>query len=245
MSEPIPVPEGEVAKRPLQFFWITDYSGSMSGKRIATLNQAIRESIPAIRKALASHPEVEIKMRAIKFSDRASWHVGPDSVSLDQFSWTELDAKGVTATAQAINLLASELSIEKIPRKGYPPVCLLISDGFCTDSEEEYDKAIQTLANLPWGKKSVRLAIGIGKAGEDYDEESLLKFVSHREIGVLQADTPEKLVQYIKWASVTASVGSSQSKSKGGQGILDGDVNVNLPEPPADVVNISSSIDVF
>ena len=40
------------------------------------LNQAIREALPEVRKALASHPEVTLMMRAIKFSDTASWHVG-------------------------------------------------------------------------------------------------------------------------------------------------------------------------
>jgi hypothetical protein len=45
MSTVVPVPEGTVAKRPLQFFWIADFSGSMAGKKIATLNQAIREAL--------------------------------------------------------------------------------------------------------------------------------------------------------------------------------------------------------
>lgn len=42
MATEIPVPEGEVAKRPLQFFWLADCSSSMSGNKIAILNQAIR-----------------------------------------------------------------------------------------------------------------------------------------------------------------------------------------------------------
>jgi len=40
MASPIPVPEGTPVKRTLHFFWLTDYSGSMSGTKIATLNQA-------------------------------------------------------------------------------------------------------------------------------------------------------------------------------------------------------------
>jgi len=138
----IPVPEGEVVKRVLQFFWLTDYSGSMSGTKIATLNQAIREAIPEVKKAVASHPEVQIMMRAIKFSDDADWHVGPSSIPIEQFSWPELKVDGRTATSKAIRLLASELDVEKMPRRGYPPVCILVSDGYCTDSQEEYDSAI-------------------------------------------------------------------------------------------------------
>lgn len=248
MSEQIPVPEGDVSKRPLQFFWLVDYSGSMSGRKIATLNQAIRESIPEIRQAVANHPEVEIQMRAIKFADDASWHVGPDAVLIDQFTWPELNTDGITATAQAINLLATELTLEKMPRRGYPPVCILISDGYCTDSDREYEESIQKLTSLPWGKKAVRLAIGIGNSEKDYDEEALLKFVSHDEIGVLEASTPDRLVRYIKWASVTASVSASHAKSKsGGKGIADEDVNVVLPPPPPDDddVNLTNSTDVF
>ncbi|MDM8561074.1 tellurium resistance protein [Candidatus Parabeggiatoa sp. HSG14] len=244
MSIDIPTPAGEVAKRPLHFFWLTDYSGSMSGKKIATLNQAIREALPEVRKALDNHPQIEIKMRAIKFANNASWHVGPEPVSLEEFVWPELEVDGITATAQAINLLAEELNIEKMPRRGLPPVCLLVSDGFCTDSEREYIDAITKLDNQPWGKKAVRLAIAIGDES-DYDENQLLKFVSHQEIGVLKADNPATLIDYIKWASVTATVGASQGKSKGGAAMDSVGSNVILSPPPVPQPTLVDSNDVF
>ncbi|MBB6284659.1 VWA domain-containing protein [Geobacillus stearothermophilus] len=242
MTFNIPTLEGNIAKRTLQFFWLADCSGSMSGAKIASLNQAIRESIPEIQAALASHPEVQVMMRAIKFSDMASWHVGPAPVSIENFVWPELRASGLTATAQAINLLCEELDIEKMNRRGLPPVCILLSDGFCTDPEEEYDRAIQRLKSLPWGKRAVRLVIAIGDEHE-YDEQELLKFVSHSEIGVLKAHTAQQLVQYIKWASVTATVGASVGKSYVGSN--NPSTPVALPTPPVVQTTSDDDLDVF
>lgn len=215
MTTAVPVPEGTVAQRPLQFIWIADHSGSMAGRKIASLNQAIREAVPEVAKAVQSHPEVAVFMRAIKFSDDASWHVGPAPVPVERFVWPELTSASSTATARAIRLLASELTLEKMPRRGYPPVCILVSDGFCTDPAEEYAAAIAELLKLPWGKRAVRLAIGVGDP-EDYDEQELLRFISHPEIGVIKADTPQKLLDYIRWYSVAAVSGSSLGKSKAG-----------------------------
>lgn len=242
MTTPVPVPEGTIAKKPLHFFWLADHSGSMRGRKIATLNQAVREAVPEVRRAVGAYPEVDVRMRAIKFADRAEWHVGPDAMSADQFVWPELEASGVTATAQALRLLAEELTLERMPRRGYPPVCILISDGYCTEAPAEYTQAIADLLQLPWGQKSVRLAIAIGNPTE-YDEQELLKFVSHPEIGVLKAETPQALVSYIKWASVSASVGVSQGKSRDGSPV-EAAHNVILAQPPAAPV-ITSSTDEF
>jgi len=107
-------------------------------------------------------------MRAIKFSDDALWHVGPDAVPLDQFVWPELTIAGGTSTAKAIRKLTDELSMEKMSKKGYPPVCILVSDGYCTDPSEEYNSAIQELEQQPWGKKAVRFSIAIGNES-NYD----------------------------------------------------------------------------
>lgn len=252
MSEEIindgPVLEGEITKRPLQFFWLVDCSGSMRGKKIATLNQAIREAVPEILRALEAHPEVQVMMRAIAFSSSASWHVGPEAVKLEDFTWPPLHADGYTATASAIELLLEELDIDKMNRRGFPPVCVLLSDGYCTEPEEQYERAIRKLDHAPWGKKAVRLVIAIGD-GSEYDEQALLRFTNHPEVGVLKANTPGKLVEYIKWASVTASVSSSQSKTfynddevEGGEG--EGARNVILASAPQSI-QIEDANEVF
>ena len=67
-----------------------------------------------------------------------------------------------------------------------------------------------------------------------------MKFVIHPEIGVLKAHNPQELLQHIRWASVSASVGASAGKSKAGGS---GSGNVALPSPPPPV--ITSSNDVF
>jgi uncharacterized protein YegL len=243
-----PVLEGEITKRPLQFFWLVDCSGSMRGKKIATLNQAIREAVPEILRALEAHPEVQVMMRAIAFSSSASWHVGPEAVKLEDFTWPPLHADGYTATASAIELLLEELDIDKMNRRGFPPVCVLLSDGYCTEPEEQYERAIRKLDHAPWGRKAVRLVIAIGD-GSEYDEQALLRFTNHPEVGVLKANTPGKLVEYIKWASVTASVSSSQSKTfynddevEGGEG--EGARNVILASAPQSI-QIEDANEVF
>ena len=235
--------DGGVVKRNLHFFWLVDYSGSMDGSKIASLNQAIKQSIPAVRDTLKNFPQVNVLMSAIKFSDQAEWHVGPVPVPIDDFFWPDLSAGGMTATAKAINLLTERLDIEMMGRRAYPPVCILLSDGFCTDTEEEYDVAIEKLNKLPWGKKAVRLVIAIGSEA-DYDEKQLLKFTNHKEVGILKADSPEKLVQYIKWASTSASLSSSQTKSKTDEEpaeVLAEGGNVVLPKVP----EIQDATDVF
>jgi uncharacterized protein YegL len=212
----------------------------MRGKKIATLNQAIREAVPEVQKAVSAYPQVEILMRAIKFSDDASWHVGPEPVPIADFVWPELETSGLTSTAKALRLLADELSVERMPRRGLPPVCILISDGFCTDPREEYDSAIADLAKIPWGVKAVRLAIAIGDES-DYNEVELLKFVNQDQIGLLKAHSPEELVSYIKWASVSASVASSRGRSREVQA-MDDTSNVSLESPPA---LITSNTELF
>jgi uncharacterized protein YegL len=210
----------------------------MSGLKIESLNAAIRDAVPAIRDAVKNYPQVQIVMRAIKFADKAEWHVGPQPVDLDKFLWTDLDVDGQTATSQAIHMLRDELTFEKLgTKKLFPPVCILVSDGHCTDSPEQYDRAIGELLKEPWGRKAVRLAIAIGGDESEYDEAELKKFISHDSVGVLKAKTPADLVNFIRWASVSASVGASQSK-----GTADSHENVNLGLPPQPQTTSSSGV---
>lgn len=58
-------PGGELASRPLHFFWIADCSGSMAGEKIQQLNLAIREAIPHMQKVADDNPYANILIRAI------------------------------------------------------------------------------------------------------------------------------------------------------------------------------------
>ena len=44
MATEIKRPGGEIAKRPLHFFWIVDCSGSMYGEKIQTVNNTIQST---------------------------------------------------------------------------------------------------------------------------------------------------------------------------------------------------------
>src|ERR1700738_2984930 len=102
-------PGGEYAGRPLHIIWLLDCSGSMAeGGKIEALNNAIREVVPAMRKAAEGNPEVQFYVRVIRFSSGACWHIAQPA-RLSEFKWIDLQADGETDMGQALALLAEEL----------------------------------------------------------------------------------------------------------------------------------------
>jgi uncharacterized protein YegL len=248
MSDAPVLPVDEIAKRELEFFLLADCSSSMSGEKIATLNHVMREIVNTdLPDVLANQPNVQMNFRVIAFSSDARFSMGADPIPLENVTWQDLSANGATATADAINLLCTQLATDRMPKRGLPPVCILISDGMCTQGTDEYEKAIANLESLPWGKKSIRLAIGIGRLGADLDEEELKKFVMpgyRDEIGVLNAQNKSQMVKYIRWASVAATISSSMTKSKMDAPAGSG-AHVILPPPPDTPIEPTDATGVF
>ncbi len=215
------LPGGPLARRPLHFIWIADCSGSMGGKKIESLNFAIRAALPLMKKAAAENPNSEVMVRAVKFSSGASWHVA-NPVPVDQFMWDDLDAGGVTDMGKALQLIAEQLDPEVMPQRALPPVLVLLSDGQPTD---DVSVGLRDLMAQPWGTKAVRIAIAIG---EDADHSVLQRFIGHPELEPLQANNVERLVTYIKWVSTavlkSASSPASQAQHAG--------QSTNVPLPP-------------
>lgn len=229
-------PGGALATRPLQFIWIVDCSGSMEGKKIETVNFAIREAIPAMQEVARENPNAQIVVRAIRFSDSAQWHVSQPT-DVNDFKWPDLTADGVTDMGKAMELLAEALRMENMPPRGLPPVLVLVSDGQPTD---DFEGGLRNMMAQPWGVKAVRLAIGIG---DDTDYDVLQKFIGNKEIKVIKAENARDLVKKIKWASTVplkaASNPASRTQEQG-----DPVGNVPIPAPPDTTAPVSAD-DVF
>ena len=145
-------PGGALASRPLHFFWIIDCSGSMQGTKIGTVNNAVMETLPDMRKSAAENPNAQLLIRVMKFSDDAQW-ITPNAVEVENFSWTDLEADGgMTNMGEVFELLTRELTMPPMPQRALPPVIVMLSDGQATDS---YRKPLEKLLSMPWGKKSV------------------------------------------------------------------------------------------
>ena len=195
-------PGGELASRPLHFFWMVDCSGSMySEGKIGTVNNAIQECIPEMRSAADNNPNAQLMIRALQFSTGASW-LTANPVPVEDYDWEPLEANGVTDLGKAFELLAAQLGIPPMPARALPPVIVLLSDGQPTD---DYKKGLDKLKGMPWFKKAVKIAISIG---QDADDDVLLEFTGNREL-VLQANNADQLAKMIKWASTVAKQVSS------------------------------------
>lgn len=219
------IPGGPLARRPLHFIWIADCSGSMGGNKIESLNTAIRDALPAMQDAAAENPNAEVMVRAVKFASGANWHIA-NAVQVEQFSWNDLQAGGVTDMGKALQLVAEQLDPSSMPQRALPPVLVLISDGQPTD---DVSAGLRDLMAQPWGKKAVRIAIAIG---DDADTSVLQRFIGHPELEPLQANNSESLVKFIKWVSTAVLKSASSPASQALDAVSDKDINVPLPPAP-------------
>jgi uncharacterized protein YegL len=194
----------------------------MYGDKIGTVNNAIQSAIPEMASAAADNPNVQLFARTLRFESEAKW-VTNGAVPIEEFAWDDLTATGGTSMGRAFDALAAELAIPPMSERALPPVLVLLSDGMPTD---DYRAALDKLLRLPWGKKSVRVAISIG---HDADDSVLAEFTGSPEL-VLQANNPQALAKMIKWASTAASQVSAPSSKAAGSGKPLGDA---LGQPPA------------
>lgn len=227
-------PGGELAKRPLQFIWLVDCSGSMQGKKIESVNFAIRECIKPMQDVADENPNAQVFVRVVKFSDGAQWHVSQPT-DVQDFQWTDLSADGVTDMGRALCEAAKALDVKNMPDRGLPPVLVLLSDGQPTD---DFNSGLKALMDQPWGKKAVRIAIAVG---DDADQDVLQKFIGNNaELKPLVAHNAPTLVRMMKWASTVplkaASNPASRTKDQADAG------HVPIPAPPAQS-NVPASAD--
>jgi uncharacterized protein YegL len=189
-------PGAQLARRPLHFVLLADCSGSMAaGGKMTALNTAIREVLPHLAETSDSNPHAEILVRAIGFSTGARWHVGQPTAPEDLL-WEDLQPGGYTDLGAALGLLATALTVPPMEERALPPAIVLISDGMPTD---EFGPALEELMALPWGARSVRMAVAIG---HDAAYDTLTRFIGDPSIEPVTASNPEQLMMALRWATV-------------------------------------------
>jgi uncharacterized protein YegL len=194
-----------LARRQLHVILALDCSGSMHGDRIASLNYALRTTLPELRKVAEENPEIDVRLRVLRFSTEATWHVAEPTPVAD-VRWTDLSAGGETSMGAAFRMIGQALSAEAMPGRHLPPVVVLASDGYPTD---DFEEGLAAFFAADHAGPSIRLAIAIG--GEA-DHEVLERFIRHPSLKPLRANNASDLVRHIKWAT-TAPVKTASSPS--------------------------------
>jgi len=244
----MPFPNVRLSNRPLHFIYICDCSGSMAAQgKMQALNQAIRQSLPGMAEVARQNPEARVLVRAVSFADRANWHL-QEPTPVEDLQWQDLQAGGITAMGEALELVAGALRSPPMEERALPPVLVLISDGQPTD---DFEAGLRQMMRHPWAQKAVRLSIAMG---HDADLDVLQQFIGTepmvqlpageipgasgqmpRGMGnsprrPLQASNATSLAQYIQWASTAVVGAASMPASRMADSAYGG--NIPLPDLP-------------
>jgi uncharacterized protein YegL len=197
----------QIARRTMVLFFIADTSGSMSGAKIGSLNDAIRETIPDLRDLSSNNTDAKIEIQAMMFDSSVEW-LYPQPIDSEQFSWNDLSTGSVTKLGAALRELNAKLSHSqgflKSGSGSFAPVIILLSDGEPTD---EYQSALEEIKRNNWFKHAIKVAIAIGS---DANKQILAEFTGHAET-VVEVHNKAALKNIIKFVSVTSSQVNSKS----------------------------------
>lgn len=196
----------KITRRTMVLFFVVDTSGSMSGDKIGSVNDAIRETVPDLRNLSSGNPDAAIKIAALQFDTDARW-LYPQPIDSEDFQWNDLQVGGLTSLGQALSALNEKLSKTQFLQEAagsYAPVIILLSDGEPTD---DYKHSLDNIKQNNWFKHAIKIAIAIGN---DADKNVLSEFTGNSE-AVIEVHNRTALKAIIKFVSVTSSQVNSKS----------------------------------
>lgn len=202
-----------VARKSMVMFFLIDTSGSMEGRSIAAVNDAMREVIPDVKDISNKNADANIKFAVMSFSSGTNWET-PQPVELDSYRWADLDAGGTTDMGEAFTELNSKLDRNAFlqdPAGVKAPVIIMLSDGEPTD---DYKAGLRQLQQNKWFKKSIKIALGVDDANMDVMSE----FTGSKESAIYLKDKSllKKLIHVVSVTSTLASqtVGDSEDTAE-------------------------------
>lgn len=208
----MPSVKGVVLKKVLPIIYVVDVSGSMTGDKIATVNEAMHESMNVLKEVSEDNADADIKVGVLKFSSGAQWVTKTGLVSLEDFYWNDLQATGVTDLGMALNELNDKMTRSSflVSETGFClPVFIFMSDGGPTDN---WQKAFTNISSTNrWFKEGRKIAIAIG---DEADMGVLEELVGNSE-AVIKPKNLAELKSLIVAVSASASMLAGQSRMVG------------------------------
>lgn len=199
-------------RRQMTLFFLIDKSGSMSGEKIGSVNDAIENVLPMIGEISDNNTDAEIVVAALEFATDTRWLYDNPKLA-NEFIWQKVQAGGLTSLGQACLELDKKLSRNEgyMTRSNsgsgyYAPAIILLSDGGPTDN---FEAGLKTLKKNLWFNSAIRMAIAIG---EDADLNVLEEFTGSKE-SIVRVKNLDALKAMIKVIAITSSQIGSQSKT--------------------------------
>jgi uncharacterized protein YegL len=197
-------------RRKMVLFFLIDKSGSMSGSKIGSVNDAIENVLPMIGEISDENPDAEINVAALEFSTGTHW-LYDEPKDAKEFIWQQVEAEGLTSLGEACSELYSKLSRKTgflTSSTGYyNPVIILLSDGGPTDN---FEAGLAKLKQNKWYINAIKIAIAIG---DDADKNVLKDFTGSFE-SVITVHNIDALKAMIKVVAITSSqIGSTSTTS--------------------------------
>jgi uncharacterized protein YegL len=176
--------------RPLPLVILADTSGSMSGEKISSLNQALAALVQDLRADDQTKDSVILSLVTFDSTVKEVVTLAPiNTVQLPKLTTT-----GSTSMGQAFRVALTQLADpQRLPTRCLMPVIVLATDGQPTD---DWRTPLDELKNHNRVGNALRLALAIGA---DADTKVLETFVS-TEYPVLKADEPDKTGFQIRWS---------------------------------------------
>lgn len=202
-----------ITRRKMILFFLIDTSGSMAGKKIQSVNDAIENVLPIIGEISDENPDAEINIAAMKFSTGVDWVYNEPKEAKD-FIWQPVSPEALTSLGEACRELSRKLSRTNgfMPTSTgsgyYAPAIILLSDGGPTD---DFQGGLKVLKENSWYKNAIKVAIAIG---DDADEDVLKDFTGSSE-AVIKVHNIDALKTMIRVIAVTSSQIGSKSSSAG------------------------------
>ncbi len=185
------------AAKPLPVILLLDCSGSMRGKKIRNLNDAVRDMLEVFRDT--ENGETEIHAAIITFGAEVNLYQA--LASAGAISWRDLTAGGGTPLGTALQMAKAMIEDQAVvPSRAYRPTVVLVSDGRPTDS---WEGPLHAFINGGRSAKCDRMAMAIGV---DADEGVLGKFVAGTTNPLFYAENAKQLRDFFKFVTMSVTI---------------------------------------